>query len=143
MESELTKLKDMKKVMFIESISKLQDMKKRELIAIAKDMGFKGYSHLKKAELIELINNPPSPPSDDELKEMKLMTKSQLRNKVKEMGLQRYSRLNKDELLELINNPVQFLELTLKSQTHLKSMERHTKFRPYVKPQKIKPLLRI
>ena len=93
-------------------VTKLVNMKRPELIKIAKDMGLQRYNKLKKAQLIELINNPPSPPppppspSDDEYKEIKLMNVHQLRTKVKEMGLQRYSLLNKKELLELIKNPI-------------------------------------
>ena len=92
-------------------ITKLENMKRPELIKIAKDMGLQGYTKLKKLELIELINNPPSPPppppppSDDVLKEIKSMKLQQLKNKAKEMGLQRYTLLNKKELLELIKNP--------------------------------------
>ena len=107
MKSEL-KLKDMNKVVFIESISTLQDMKRPELIKIAKDMGHHNYYPLRKSEIIELINNPPQPPptpSEDELKEIKCMMLPELRKKAKEMGLQRYSRLNKKQLVELIKNP--------------------------------------
>ena len=87
-------------------------MKRPELIKIAKDMKLQGYTQLKKAQLIELIKNPPLPPpppaapSDDVLKEIKSMKVQQLRNKAKEMGLQRYTFLNKKELLELITNPI-------------------------------------
>ena len=93
-------------------VIKLVNMKRPELIKIAKDMGLQRYNKLKKAQLIELINNPPPPPppppspSDDVYKEIKLMNLQQLRKKAKEMGLQRYTILNKKELLELIKNPI-------------------------------------
>ena len=89
----------------------LRNMKRPELIQIARDMGIQGYTPLKKAQLIELIINPPPPPppppppSDDELKEIQSMKLPQLRNKAKEMGLQRYTLLKKKDLLELIKNP--------------------------------------
>ena len=92
-------------------ITKLKTMKRPELIKIAKDKGIQGCIQLKKAQLIELIKNPPSPPppppplSDDELKEIMLMKIQQLRNKAKEMGIRRYSFLNKKELRDLIKNP--------------------------------------
>ena len=92
-------------------ITKLKNMKRPELIKIAKDKGLQGYIQLKKAQLIELIKNPPSPPppppppSDDELKEIMSMNLEQLRNKAKEMGIRRYTFLNKKELRELIKNP--------------------------------------
>ena len=94
-------------------ITKLKNMKRPELIKIAKDKGLQGYiqGYIYKAQLIELIKNPPSPPppppplSDDELKEIMLMNLEQLRNKAKEIGIRRYSFLNKKELRDLIKNP--------------------------------------
>ena len=103
----MEKMKRTEQIMFV----KLEQLKRAELIKIARDRGLQGYTQLKKKDIIELINNPPSPPppppppSDDVLKEIKSMKLQQLRNKAKEMGLQRYTVLNKKELLELIKNP--------------------------------------
>ena len=79
----------------------LKSFSKPELIERAKEMGLKGFYKLKKAQLIELIENPP-PKMDDDLDSL---PRSALLERAKEIGLRgRYGLKNK-ELIELIRNP--------------------------------------
>lgn len=57
---------------------------KSELFNRAREMGLKGFYQLKKAELIELIENPP-PKIDDGLDKL---LKPALMKRAREMGLQ-------------------------------------------------------
>ena len=79
----------------------LKSFSKPELIKQAKEMGLKGFYKLKKAQLIELIENPP-PKMDDDLDSL---PRSTLLERAKEIGLRgRYGLKNK-ELIERIRNP--------------------------------------
>ena len=79
----------------------LKTLSKPELIKRVKEMGLKGFQNLKKAQLIELIENPP-PKMDDDLDSL---PRSALLERAKEIGLRgRYGLKNK-ELIELIRNP--------------------------------------
>ena len=51
---------------------------------LARKRGLRGYSRLRKSELIERIRNPPPPPE---------YTRAQLRQLARERGLRGYSRL--------------------------------------------------
>ena len=87
------------------NINKMMDdlkcFSKPELIKRAKEMGLKGFYKLKKAQLIELIENPP-PKMDDDLDSL---PRSALLERAKEIGLRgRYGLKNK-ELIERIRNP--------------------------------------
>ena len=79
----------------------LKTFSKLELIKRAKEMGLKGFYRLKKAQLLELIENPP-PKMDDDLDSL---LRPALLERAKEIGLRgRYGLKNK-ELIELIRNP--------------------------------------
>ena len=62
----------------------------KSLKNIARERGLRGFSRLRKAELIEPIRNPP--PLE--------YTKAQLIQMSRERGLRGYSRLRKSELLQ-------------------------------------------
>ena len=78
-----------------------------------KDLGLKGYSKMKKDELIKLINgnNNDDSASNNDIEEeldntsidLSKLTVSQLKQKCKDLGLKGYSNKKKDELIELIN----------------------------------------
>ena len=78
-----------------------KSFKKSELINRAKEMGLKGYSNLKKAELIDLLKNPP-PKIDDGLDEF---SRPELMKIAKQMKLQGRYQLKKQELINLIRHP--------------------------------------
>ena len=79
----------------------LKSFSKPELIKQAKEMGLKGFYKLKKAQLIELIENPP-PKMDDDLDSL---SRPALLEIAKEMGLIGRYGLKKKELIEEIRNP--------------------------------------
>ena len=79
----------------------LKSFSKPELIKRAKEMGLKGFHKLKKAQLIELIENPP-PKMDDDLDSL---PRSALLERAKEIGLRGRYRLKNKELIERIRNP--------------------------------------
>ena len=83
-----------------------------ELKALAKNLGLKGYSRLRKAELINLINqNLPGGVvnfiDEDDTKSttqvLRRQTVPELKTLAKNLGLKGYSRLRKAELINLIN----------------------------------------
>ena len=105
--------------------STLKKLKVGELVSIAKQIACKGYTRLKKADLIELIiktikmiQSPPkaqvkppkqSPPKAQVKPQMNQvylnkLTVIQLRNFAKEIGAKGYSKLNKADLIVFIIN---------------------------------------
>lgn len=74
---------------------------KSELIDRAREMRLKGYYKLNKAELIELLENPP-PKIDDGLDEL---SRPELMKKAKQMRLQGRYQLKKQDLINLIRHP--------------------------------------
>ena len=62
---------------------------------LARERGLRGYSRLRKAELIEQLRNPT--PLE--------YTKAELIQLARERGLRGYSRLNKAELLQRLRAP--------------------------------------
>ena len=69
-----------------------------QLKVLAKNLGLRGFSRLRKAELINLINQPRGVDTiPDTVPELKAFAKN--------LGLRGYSRLRKAELINLINKP--------------------------------------
>ena len=79
----------------------LKTLSKPELIKRAKEMGLKGFYRLKKAQLLELIENPP-PKMDDDLDSL---LRPALLERAKEISLQGRYGLTKKDLIERIRNP--------------------------------------
>lgn len=76
-----------------------QDKTIKELILISKNLNCKGYSKLKKHDLITLINKCKKQSPNDPKK----LTLVQLKNVAKKMNLKGYSKLRKEKLIGLIN----------------------------------------
>ena len=96
----------------------------KQLRKIAKEMGLKGYSRLKKVDLIEFIEEAVELQKRNEVEliefndegvesqnqgkkfsELKNKTNKQLRKIAKERGLKGYSRLKKVDLVKLLEQP--------------------------------------
>ena len=72
-----------------------EQMRVSTLKNLARERGLRGYSRLRKSELIEQIKNPP----------LLEYTRAQLKQLAKEIGLRGYSRLRKSELLQTLIVP--------------------------------------
>ena len=73
-----------------------------ELKRIAKEHGYRGYSRMKKSQIIDLLSEPPQ------------VTLRELKLRAKERGYRGYSKLTKLQLEELLANPNAFESMTAK-----------------------------
>ena len=71
----------------------------KQLKQLAKERGLRGYSRLRKADLIAAINTQENFP-------VKFRTLKHLRRKAKKRGLKRYSKLRKTDLIAALNAQV-------------------------------------
>ena len=74
----------------------------KELKTFCKERGLKGYSKLKKDELIELLSSKEKEDNDETVKDYSKYTKKELQVFCKKKGLKGYSKLKKKELIELL-----------------------------------------
>ena len=92
-----------------------------ELKRIAKEHGYRGYSRMKKSQIIDLLSEPPQVT----LKELKL--------RARERGYRGYSKLTKLQLEELLANPNAFESM------RLRALARERGYRGYSKLTKLQP----
>ena len=70
----------------------------QQLQTIARERGMKGYSRLKKADLIEFITNPTNEVDEDSVEK----SLNELRFLAKEKKIKRYYLMRKSELLDAL-----------------------------------------
>ena len=82
------------------------DLKKLSVIELkkkCKERGFKGYSKLKKVELVQLLKKPqPKQETKKSAPKLDKLTVSDLKKKCKENGIKGFSKMKKNQLLKLL-----------------------------------------